>query len=67
MNLHAVIERVWKYTWRPQSSDWGDPLGGRDLAGLEIHLQAGMERDWTVLGGGRWMVRRELRLHLSVS
>jgi len=55
MYLEAVIERVWRRTcrprsswthrctWRPRSSGVGDALGGRDRAGLEIHLEAEIE------------------------
>jgi hypothetical protein len=30
MHLEAVIERVWRCTWRPLSSEFGDALGGHD-------------------------------------
>jgi hypothetical protein len=30
MHLEAVIERVWRCTWRPSLSEFGDALGGRD-------------------------------------
>jgi hypothetical protein len=43
----AVIERVWRYTWRPRSSEFGDAIGSRDRASLEIHLEAAIERVWT--------------------
>jgi len=42
-NSQAVIERVWRYTWRPQSSEFGDALGGRDPLSLEMHWEAEME------------------------
>jgi len=44
MHLEAVIEGVWRYTWRPGSSEFGDALGGRDWASLEMHLEAVIER-----------------------
>jgi len=52
MHSEAVIERVWRYTgkavivqtWRPQSSEFEDTLGGYDRASLETHLQAVIER-----------------------
>jgi len=43
MHLEAVIER----DCRPQSSEFGDALGGRNRARLEIHLEAVIERVWT--------------------
>jgi len=48
MHLEAVIERVWRCTWRPRSSELRAALGGRDRASLEMHLQAMMERDWNL-------------------
>jgi len=44
-NFQAVIERVWRYTWRLQSSECGDALGGHDRSSLEMHWEADME--WT--------------------
>ena len=40
MHLQAVIEQVWICTWKLRSSEFGDALGGHDLA----NLQAVMER-----------------------
>jgi len=40
MHLEAVIDRVWRYTWRPRSSQFGDELGGRDQASLDEYLEA---------------------------
>ena len=31
MHLEAVIDRVWRCTGRPRSSELRDALGGRDL------------------------------------
>jgi len=65
-HLDTVMERVWRCTWRPWLSEFGDALGGCDWASLEIHLEAVIERVWRytwrpwsseiggVLGGGRW-------------
>jgi len=39
MHSEAVIERVWRCTWRP----WSCELGGRNRASLEIHLEAVIE------------------------
>jgi len=38
MHLEAVIERVWRCTWRTSSSEFGDALAGRDRVNLEIAL-----------------------------
>jgi len=38
--FEAVIERVWRYTWRVRSSEFGDALGGHDRARLEQYLEA---------------------------
>ena len=72
MYLEAVIERVWRGTWRPRSCE----LGGGDCASLDIHLEAVIEQVWRctwrpwsseiggVLGGGQsgggsWGGRRD--------
>jgi hypothetical protein len=34
------MERVWRCTWRPRSSEFGDALGGRDRSRLEEYLEA---------------------------
>jgi len=54
MHLEAVIERVWRCTWRPSSSEFGDALGGRDLVNLEIAL------------GGRDLVNSEMHLEAVI-
>jgi hypothetical protein len=45
MHLEAAIERVWRCTWRPRSSEFGDAFGGRDRGSLDMHLQAMIEQD----------------------
>jgi len=50
MHLEAMIERLWRYTSRPRSSEFGDALGGRDRASLEMYLQAVIERVWMSTG-----------------
>jgi len=42
MHSEIVIKRVWRYTWRP----WSSEFGGRNRASLEIHLEAVIERVW---------------------
>ena len=38
--LTTVIERVWRCTWRPRSSQLRDALGGHNHATLEMHWEA---------------------------
>jgi len=45
MYFEAVIERIWRCTWRLRSTEPRDTLGGRDRATLEIHLETALE--WT--------------------
>ena len=40
MHLEAMIDRVWRYTWRPRSTEFGDALGGCDRASLDEYLEA---------------------------
>jgi len=42
MHLEAMIERVWRCTWRLRSSELRDALGGHDRA----NFQAVIERVW---------------------
>ena len=46
MHLEAVIERVWRCTWRPGLSELRDAFGGRDRVNSEVHLEAVIERVW---------------------
>jgi hypothetical protein len=43
MHCEAVIERVWRFTWRLRSSELRDALGGRDRSSLEMHWEAEVE------------------------
>ena len=43
MHWEAVIERVWRCTWRPRLSELTDALGGRDRASLEKQLETEIE------------------------
>jgi len=43
MHVEATIIR----TCRQETSECRDTLGGRDLASLEMHLEAVIKRDWT--------------------
>jgi hypothetical protein len=43
MHLEAVIERVYRCTWRPRLSELIAALGGRDPASLEMHLEVGIK------------------------
>ena len=47
MHLEAVIERVWRCTWKTTLCQLRDALGGHDRASLEMDLEAvfeGIER-----------------------
>ena len=58
MHLEALIEPVRRYTWRPESSELRDALGGRDRSSLGMHREAVNERVWRC----NWRPRlRELR------
>jgi len=48
--LEAMIELVWRCTWRPRSSELRDALGGRDRSSLEMHWEAVIERVWRCTG-----------------
>ena len=41
--LEAVIELVWRCTWRPRLGELRDALGSRDRVSLEMHLEAEIE------------------------
>jgi len=43
IHSEAVIERVWRCTWRPRSSELRDALGGRDRSSLEMCWEAEVE------------------------
>jgi hypothetical protein len=43
LQLQAVIDRVWRCTWRPRSSELRAVLVGRDRSSLEMHLEEGIE------------------------
>ena len=38
MHSKIVNEQVWRCTCRPESSEFGDELAGRDRASLEMHI-----------------------------
>jgi len=40
MHLEAVIERVWRCSWRPRSSELSDALVCHDRSRLEEYLEA---------------------------
>jgi hypothetical protein len=40
VNLDAVLERVYTYTWRLSSSEFRDALGGYDPARVEEYMEA---------------------------
>jgi len=46
MHLEAVIDRVWRCTGKPWSSEFGDAFGDRDWVNSEMHWEAVIERVW---------------------
>jgi len=46
MHWEAVIDQVWRCTGRPQLIKFGDALGGRDRANLEMDWDAVIQRVW---------------------
>jgi hypothetical protein len=46
MHLEAAIEQVWRCTWRPRLSEFGDPIGSHEQATLLMHLGAAIEQVW---------------------
>jgi hypothetical protein len=43
MHWEAMIESVWRCTWRLRSSELRDALGGVDHLRLKMHLEAEIE------------------------
>jgi hypothetical protein len=46
IHSEAVIEEVWRYTWRRESSDIGDTLAGRNRVRLDMHSNAVIKPVW---------------------
>jgi len=46
MHSEAVIDPVWRCTWRRSSCTFGDTLGGSDRARLDMHLEATIVCSW---------------------
>jgi len=40
------MERIWRCTWRPGSSELRDALQNLDRASLEIYMEAIIVRTW---------------------
>jgi len=45
-NWKAVIELVWRLTWRVRPSEFGDILEGHDRVNLELHSEIMTEQFW---------------------
>jgi hypothetical protein len=43
MHLEAVIDRIWRCTWRQRSSEKRAALEGRNRLSLEMHWEAKVE------------------------
>jgi len=57
MYFEAVIERVWRCTWRLWLSELRDALGGRDPVNLEKHLETERLSELRdVLAGQNWAI-----------
>ena len=52
--IEAVIELVWRCTWRPRTSELREALGGRERSSLEMHWEAVIERVLTCTWRPRW-------------
>ena len=65
IHSEAVIELVWRCTWRLGSSKFGDAHGGRDSASLEMHLEAAIGRVWDAIGSCD-RVTEELHLEAAI-
>jgi len=46
MHWEAMIEWVWKCTWRSRWSELRDTLGNRDQSSLEMHCKAVIKQVW---------------------
>jgi len=67
MYFEAVIERVWRSTWRLRSSELRDALGGRDRASFEMHLEAMLSELRDALGSTwRQLIWRRLIWRRSI-
>ena len=74
IQLEAMIKRVWRFTWRPGSSDLRDALPDSNRVSLEMHLETMINREcwsaWRQLIW-RWLIGKEaqwnLRLYVLVN
>ena len=57
--LQAVIELVWRYTWRSRSSELRDALAGHDRSSLGMHWEAVIERVWKCTWRPWWSELRD--------
>jgi hypothetical protein len=46
IHLEAVIDRVWRCTWRPVSSELRATPGGRARGSMEMHMEAVIKGVW---------------------
>jgi hypothetical protein len=53
MHFEAVIERVWRFNWRPRSSELRAALRRHDRSSLEMHLEAVIDQVWRCTGRPR--------------
>jgi hypothetical protein len=46
MSMKVIIEQVWKYILRPESSEIGDALAGHDSLNLEAFMEGICTSTW---------------------
>jgi len=63
IRLEAMIQRLWRCTWRRKSSEFRNTLGGHDRVNLQMHSEIVIEQDWRCTWGGR--NRPSLEIHLE--
>ena len=66
MHLEAVIDRVWRSTWRLGSYEFRDALGGRDRASSGTHLEAEISSELRDAREGRYCVDSEMHLEAVI-
>jgi len=52
LHSDAIIEQVWRCTWKAESNLFGDTVGGHDRARFEMHWEALIEWVWKYAPGG---------------
>jgi len=66
MYLEAVIEHVWRRTWRLRTRELRDAPAGWDRASLEMHLETERSSELRDELGGRHRVNSEIHLEATI-